>query len=169
MVERLDNSYPDNAAGSCSLLNVWNYSVFDNIEKLPLSRRKSRELAAQILFQIDFTRQPAEEALPLFAGQFRSHEDLGDFTTRLVRGVDEYRKDIDHRIEKYSEHWSLERISRVDCNILRMAIFEILWCPDIPPKVSINEAIELGKKYGTEKSGSFINGILDKISHTEER
>ncbi|MBW1678679.1 MAG: transcription antitermination factor NusB, partial [Deltaproteobacteria bacterium] len=119
---------------------------------MPISRRKSRELALQILYQIDFTNQPAKIALPLFLTHFCPNKNLDDFITRIVRGIEEYRKEIDRLLREYSEHWTLERMSRVDRNILRMAIYEILWCPDIPLKVSINEAIELGKKFSNEKS-----------------
>lgn len=137
--------------------------------KLTTSRRKARELALQILYQIELTNQPATDVLPLFFSHLCSHKNVGDFTNRLVQGVGQYRKEIDWLLKKYSEHWALERISPVDRNILRIGIFEILWCQDIPPKVSINEAIELGKKFGTEKSATFINGILDKISHSEKQ
>lgn len=130
------------------------------------SRRKSRELALQILFQSDFTQQPSPEALSLFVHGFHAEKELDDFTKQLVEGVEAHRLEIDELIREGSEHWSLERISRVDRSILRIAIFEILWCPDVPPKVSINEAIELAKKYSTEKSSSFINGILDRIAHS---
>jgi len=130
------------------------------------SRRKSRELALQILFQSDFTQQPSPEVLPLFVHEFHAQKELDNFTRQLVEGVDEHRPEIDEFIREGSEHWSLERISRVDRCILRIAIFEILWCPDVPPKVSINEAIELAKKFSTEKSSSFINGILDRIAHS---
>jgi N utilization substance protein B len=72
---------------------------------------------------------------------------------------------LDRLIEQYSEHWRLDRINLIERNILRMAIFELLFCEDIPHKVTINEAIDLGKRYGSEDSGGFINGILDRIQH----
>ncbi len=129
------------------------------------SRRKSRELALQILFLIDFSTLSAQETFPLFVKEFHKQRELDVFTRHLVEGVEKHRQEIDTLIRRISEHWSLKRISRVDRSILRMAIFEILWCPDIPSKVSINEAVELGKRYGTEKSSAFINGILDKVAH----
>lgn len=134
---------------------------------MSVGRRKAREQALQVLYQIDLTKQSTQEAFPLFHTYFLSHKDLDDFTTRLVKGVEQYREEIDGILKKYSEHWTLDRMSRIDHNILRVAVFELLWCPDIPPKVSINEAIELGKKFSTEKSSIFINGILDKVSHAE--
>ena len=129
-----------------------------------LSRRKSRELALQVLFIMDFSKLPASDTFLQFAEEFRDKKELDEFTKFLVEGVEEHKEAIDSLIRDHSEHWSLSRISRVDRSILRMAIFEILWCSDIPPKVSINEAIELGKRFGTEKSPSFINGILDRIA-----
>jgi len=84
---------------------------------------------------------------------------------RLALGVLEHCQEIDRLIEKYSENWRLVRMNIVDRTILRMAIFELLYCEEIPPKVTLNEAIELGKRYGSEDSGSFINGILDRIQN----
>ena len=75
----------------------------------------------------------------------------------------DHRQEIDRLIESHSEHWRLDRISVIDRNILRIAIFELLYCDEIPPKVTLNEAIDLGKRFGSEESGSFINGILDRI------
>jgi len=86
-----------------------------------------------------------------------------------VKGVYKHREEIDGLIKKYSEHWRLERMAIVDKNILRSAIFELMFCPDTPVKAILNEAIELGKKYGSEKSAPFINGILDKVSHQVSR
>jgi N utilization substance protein B len=85
------------------------------------------------------------------------------FFDRLVRGVQENRETIDTVIEQFSSNWKLSRMSCVDRNVLRIAVFELLFCADIPPKVSINEAIDVGKRFGTEESGAFINGILDSI------
>ena len=132
------------------------------------SRRKSRELALQILFSIDYSSVSAQEIFPLFVQSFRDNKELDAFTQHLVEGVEKHREAIDERIRRFSEHWSLKRISRVDGNILRIAIFEILWCPDIPANVSINEAVELGKRFGTEKTSAFINGILDRIAHEKQ-
>ncbi len=84
---------------------------------------------------------------------------------RLVLGVLEHRQKIDQLIEKYSENWRLDRMNIIDRAILRLAIFELLYCGEIPPKVTLNEAIELGKRFGSEDSGSFINGILDRIQN----
>jgi N utilization substance protein B len=82
---------------------------------------------------------------------------------RLIEGVTEHRNEIDSLIRQFSENWKMSRMSRVDRNVMRIAVYELLYCHDIPPKVSINEAIDIGKKYGTEDSGAFVNGILDSI------
>jgi N utilization substance protein B len=126
-------------------------------------RRKARERALQALFFADMCRYEAEEALQLFCTHFNPSEPILSFFTELTGGVVRHRGAIDKIIERFSKHWKLGRMSCVDRNILRLAVFEMLRCPDIPAKVSINEAIEIGKKFGTEDSGAFINGILDSI------
>ncbi|MDY6952796.1 MAG: transcription antitermination factor NusB, partial [Thermodesulfobacteriota bacterium] len=82
---------------------------------------------------------------------------------RLVEGVKVCQDEIDRLIERYSDNWKITRMSGVDRNLLRLAVYELLYCEDIPPRVSINEAIDIGKKFGTEHSSAFINGILDSI------
>ena len=84
---------------------------------------------------------------------------------RLVLGVLEHFPQLDRLIEQYSENWRLDRINMIDRNILRIALFELLYCEEIPPKVTMNEAIDLGKRFGSEDSGSFINGILDRVQN----
>lgn len=126
-------------------------------------RRKARENAVQILYEMDVTGANKEEALCAFSSSFKIPEKAYDFCLRLVTGVDAHRHELDALVDEYSENWRLDRMSRVDRNILRLATFEMLYCKDIPPKVTINEAVELGKKFGTEDSGPFINGILDAI------
>ena len=128
------------------------------------SRRKSRELALQILFELDTNQSDVQKAIDQFWKNFDYPEDLREFSERLVEGVAEHLEEIDRLIKKHAKNWSLSRIDRVDRNIMRAAIFELAHCPDIPPKVAINEAIELSKKFGSEKSPSFVNGILDKIA-----
>ncbi|MBN2468320.1 MAG: transcription antitermination factor NusB [Deltaproteobacteria bacterium] len=131
-----------------------------------VGRRKARELALQILYEVDLSKQSLPDVLSSFADHFHSRRALDEFTTRIVRGVTAHRDEIDRCLKECSENWTLGRMSAVDRNILRMAVFEILWCADIPRPVSINEAIELGKKFGNEKSAPFINGVLDKIGHS---
>jgi N utilization substance protein B len=127
------------------------------------SRRRSREMAIQVLYQVDMAQSDMGEALRLFCEHFEAPDAIRDFAVELANGVHQYREKIDGLIRRSSEHWRLERMSAVDRNILRLAIFELLYRADIPAKVSINEAVDLGKKYGSEDSGSFINGILDRI------
>ncbi len=102
-------------------------------------------------------------------GQLREHflsaEGEDEFARRIVQGVIQHRNEIDRMIEESSEHWRLDRMTIIDRNILRMAIFELLHCHDVPPKVTLNEAIDLGKRFGSEESGSFVNGILDRIQN----
>ena len=128
-------------------------------------RKKSREFALQVLYQLNITKQDVVTALTQFEEHFLSPEEADEFLRRLVQGVLEHCPELDRLIEQYSENWRLDRINLIDRNILRMALFELLYCEDIPPKVTINEAIDLGKRFGSEDSGSFINGILDRIQN----
>jgi N utilization substance protein B len=132
------------------------------------SRRKARECALQILYQLDMARSGVEEAIKAFWELQESvpPEDTKEFCEDLVRGAIEHSDEIDSLIEETSSHWKLGRMAVVDRNIIRMAVYEFLYRDDIPANVTINEAIELGKKFGTEESGAFINGILDKIAET---
>lgn len=129
------------------------------------TRRKSREIAIQILYQLEINETDIDDAVSTYWDAYDPSPDLKEFSSHILKGVFRHRKEIDALISKTSNHWSLRRMPPVDRSILRAAIFEILYCPDIPIKVSIDEAIELAKKYGTEKSSAFINGILDKIAH----
>jgi len=126
-------------------------------------RRKSREIALQVLYQTEVNPLDPQETLEAFRNHFAPSEEVRQFASRIVEGVSRHRKEIDRVIECHSEHWKLDRMDVVDRNILRMGVFEILYCDEIPRKVAINEAIELGKRFGSEESGAFINGILDKI------
>jgi transcription antitermination protein NusB len=128
-------------------------------------RRRSRELALQVLYQLDITKQDAIKAIAQSRDHFSEKEERDGFAERIVVGVLEHGQEIDRLIEQYSENWRLDRMSMIDRNILRMALFELLYCEDIPPKVTLDEAIELGKRYGSGDSGSFINGILDRIQN----
>ena len=133
------------------------------------NRRKSRELAIQALFFMDMTDRFTEEKLSLFCDNFLPAAQVRPFFLHLVRGVSTARAEIDALIERFSSHWKISRMSGVDRNVLRVAVFEMLCCQDIPSKVSINEAIDLGKKFGTEESGAFVNGILDSIRLAMEK
>lgn len=127
------------------------------------NRRKARELATQILFYLEFNPVEPDEVFDLICENFNSPESIRPFSKKLVCGVCENIEHLDRLIRQSSKNWRLERMSVVDRNILRLGTFEILFMEDIPPKVSIDEAVELGNKYGTEESGAFINGVLDNI------
>ena len=131
-------------------------------------RRQSRELALQALYFIDTRSGDPADGLALFHRNFTPPRKARDFMNQLVQGVSARREAIDGIIERYSEHWKVFRMPRVDRNVIRMAVFEMFWQADIPSSVSINEAIDLGKKYGTDESGAFINGILDRIRKAME-
>jgi len=126
-------------------------------------RRQARELALKVLFHMEFNPGDPEEVFHLICENFGSPGSTIPFSRELVLGVCKNKEDVDRLIRRSSENWRLERMSYVDRCILRLGVFEILFMEDIPPKVSIDEAVELGKKYGTEDSGAFINGILDNI------
>ena len=128
-------------------------------------RHKARRLALQFLYLIDSTGEGLETALERFKSAFGLDPKLAEFFMRLIKGVTDKMEDLDGIIESRSHNWRLARMSRVDRNILRLAVFEMTFSRDVPDKVAINEAIELAKDFGTEESGSFINGILDSIRH----
>ena len=126
-------------------------------------RRRAREIALQVLYQLDIVPADPQEALTLYFENFHPSEKTREFCRRLVEGVCQEQGEIDRLIEENAENWTLKRMAVVDRNILRLATFELLNCPDIPFKASLNEAIELAKKFGNDDSSSFINGILDQI------
>jgi transcription antitermination factor NusB len=129
-------------------------------------RTKAREFALQILYQIDITRDQCEATLNNFwqaHGEDEIDDDVCRFTGELVKGVVENLGLIDEKISQYAANWELNRMAVVDRNILRLTGFELLFRDDIPPKVAINEGVELAKKYSDINAGKFVNGILDKI------
>lgn len=137
-------------------------------------RRQSRELVLQALYQADFHNFEAETTLREFwrtrsiddadIGFQRLDPETVGFAKFLFDGVMARLAEIDGIIEKHSQHWRLGRMNRIDRNILRLGVFELLTLEDVPTKVVIDEAIEIGKKYGSGDSGAFINGILDPIA-----
>ncbi len=128
-----------------------------------IKRRRSRESALQVLYQWDVDRQDGKSKAHPFRQIGGLPRDDDAFSDRIVEGVIEHHEEIDRLIERYSENWRLDRIAPIDRTLLRIAIYELLYCEEIPPKVALNEAVDLGKEYGSEDSGSFINGILDRI------
>jgi N utilization substance protein B len=127
------------------------------------TRRQARELAMQALFYMDIRKDASEETLENFYGCFCSSKKSKPFFRKLVNGVLETKDQIDALVERFSQNWNISRMSCVDRNVMRIAVYEMLYCDDIPPKVSINEAVDIGKKFGTQESGAFINGIMDSI------
>ena len=126
-------------------------------------RRHARELALQALYFLEEQNGDPEQALDLFCRNFMPPRKSLAFFLELVRGVQQTRATIDRIVETYSDNWKVFRMPRVDRNVIRVAVYEMLWIDDIPPKVSINEAIDIGKRFGSDDSGAFINGILDRI------
>jgi N utilization substance protein B len=127
------------------------------------SRRKARELAVQLLYQNDLAKMDPEEAMNLFWEHFPVEMEVREFCTQLVLGTLDRLAVIDELLSEASENWSLNRMSVVDRNILRLATYELLDRLDIPPSVSLNEAIEIAKKYSTPDAAMFINGVLDRV------
>ncbi|HEX9442569.1 MAG TPA: transcription antitermination factor NusB [Candidatus Binatia bacterium] len=127
-------------------------------------RRKGRELAVQALYQVEVTADASARAVELFLDHFEGGAEAKEFARRLIAGVMEHRQEIDPLVERSAENWRLERMSKVDLVILRLATFELLFCPDIPKNVSLDEAIEIGKRFGSADSSNFINGVLDKVA-----
>ena len=125
-------------------------------------RRKSREYALQMLYQYDVSHQSAGLAEGFWADK-EVPENIKEFADSIVDGVIENVDLIDDKIRLSASNWSIDRMAVVDRNILRMAVFELFYIKDIPVKVTINEAIEIAKRFGEEESGSFVNGILDRI------
>lgn len=133
-------------------------------------RRDGREAAVQFLYQSDSNQTPLEEALATFwmlrsgpDGTSPTPEKTRMFAENLIRGVAAERAAIDAKIQSFAQNYQLHRIAAVDRNILRIGIYEMLHCPEVPPVVAINECIEIAKKFGSDDSGRFVNGILDRL------
>ncbi len=126
-------------------------------------RRSSRELALKFLYQFELNKGDLDEQIRLFLEQNSSQEDVENFMKELVVSLIDKMEEIDEIIQKFSDHWILDRMTVIDRNILRMGTCELLFNFPTPPKVVINEAIDIAKKYGNEDSPEFINGILDKV------
>jgi transcription antitermination protein NusB len=131
---------------------------------LTARRTRARERALQALYQIDVAAEGIDDALAAFWRSFEPVEqEVRVLAEELVRGVAQHRRQVDEAIEEASSNWRLDRMPRVDRNVLRLAAYELLRT-GVPVKVVINEAIELGKKFGSESSGAFVNGVLDRIA-----
>lgn len=130
-----------------------------------MKRRKAREYALQILFQLDIRKEkPSAAVLRHFWAEYEPDEEVKAFSEEIVKGTYKHIAKINELLHQCAKNWSLDRMAVVDRNVLRMAVYEILYRIDIPTSVTINEAIEIAKKYGTDESGSFVNGILDRAA-----
>lgn len=131
------------------------------------ARRVARQRALQALYQLDMSPGTAAEALEsawAAEEEARREPESVRFASELVEGVLAHREEIDRIIEQHSHNWRLDRMSRIDRNVLRLGVFELKYRPDIPRRVSLNEAVELGKSFGTEESSAFVNGLLDRVA-----
>lgn len=153
------------------------------IKKTVRKRTRSREFALQVLYQVDMTHEALEPILEDFwkdrtdvilsnkekeiIENDKKDPDIRKYAETLVRGAVSMLAEIDKMIERYAEHWTIDRMAFVDRNILRLSAYEIVYLEEIPIKVAINEAVELAKRYGESDSPKFVNGILDKIAKTE--
>ncbi len=125
------------------------------------SRRRSRELALQLLYQYELTKAVPEDMEAHFEEWQSANEDVQSFADRLLRGTLDHAAEIDLQLEEQTSHWRLDRLAAVDRNILRLALYELIHQPETPPAVVIDEAIEIAKKFGAEGSARFVNGVLD--------
>jgi transcription antitermination factor NusB len=131
-------------------------------------RSIARECALKILYQMEMTRRPAQQAAKDFWEQEPDHADeIRSFSEQIVDGVGLNQEAIDLKIAEYATNWQVKRMAVIDRNVLRMGVYELKYASGIPPKVAINEAVELVKKFGDIESSKFVNGILDKIHKKE--
>lgn len=132
-------------------------------------RSKAREVVVHILYQVEISKADYKEAFRSYLESYPQKQEVIDFSLMLIGGVIENLTTLDSLIKKYVKNWEIERMAVIDRNILRMAAFEIIFLEEIPPKVSINEAIELAKRFGDIDSPRFVNGVLDKIYKMESK
>jgi N utilization substance protein B len=132
------------------------------------SRRAAREAALKVLYGCEVGKQECEAAIEHVLAEAELDQESQEFVRELVRGVLEKQQEIDVRIEGLSHDWALQRQACVDRNVMRIAVFELLYCPGIPSAATINEAVELVKKYSTADSGRFVNGVLGALADALE-
>ena len=128
------------------------------------ARRSGREAALQMLFQMEGSGASAEQVTALFWRNFEAEPEGREYADAIVRGVGEHLATLDQHITQASAHWRLERMARVDRNILRLGAWELAYRPDVPRAVILDEAIELSKAFGTDDSSAFVNGVLNKVA-----
>lgn len=127
-------------------------------------RTKARYLCLQFLYQLDLRGTEVLDEMESFLATNGKSRSVREYASRLISGCIEHWQEIDQKIEKVAQNWTVSRMAVVDRNILRIAIYEMCYIKETPAKVAINEAIEMGKKFSTENSGAFINGILDNLA-----
>jgi N utilization substance protein B len=132
-------------------------------------RHEARQWAVQFLFQRDFNAGDIESALADFWQDKKSGDKARLFAEELIQGVESKKDELDGLIRKYAEHWDVKRMGAVDRNVMRVALYEMSYRPDIPPVVSINEAVEIAKDLSGVESGKFVNGILDRARKEQDR
>jgi len=132
-------------------------------------RRKAREAAIQMLYQMDMAAVDAPVAIRLYWGTLAGNDGAREFADDLVLGLAAASERVDALIRQVSKHWRLERMARVDRNIIRLAVYELAERPEIPRRVTLNEAIELAKRFGDENSPAFVNGVLDRIADAVQK
>ena len=131
-------------------------------------RTLAREHALKILYQFDITKRPIEAVVESYwEAEETKDKEIIIYANLLAQGVSGHIKDIDHKISDYATNWQIRRMAIIDRNVMRIGLYELQHAVDIPPKVAINEAVELAKKYGDLESSKFVNGILDKIHKKE--
>ena len=134
-----------------------------------IGRRRTRELIVQFLFQNDFNPEPLDDALPQFWDDKKISEKEKIFAEKLIFGVIKNKESLDKKMSDYADNWKSERLGSVDRVVIRIALFEILHCDDVPPIVSINEAVHFANDLSSFKSGKFVNGILDRVLNDIDR
>ncbi|MBI5644115.1 MAG: transcription antitermination factor NusB [Deltaproteobacteria bacterium] len=132
-------------------------------------RRKARETALQVLYRMDIAEGVNSEAYESELEGLAPGTEARRYSDALIKGILDKKAEIDSTIESHSDNWTIDRMGIVDRNILRVAVYELKYSPDVPYKVIIDEAIELAKRFGSEDSGAFINGIIDKIRRSLEK
>jgi N utilization substance protein B len=132
-------------------------------------RTKAREYALQMLYQVDLTHTTAESSIQDFWAYRHAPQEIQTFATHLVQGTLSRLEELDRVIASHANNWEIARMAVVDRNILRMGAYELLYVDEVPPKVCLNEAVELAKRLGAEESSKFVNGILDTIHKTHAR
>ncbi len=128
------------------------------------ARHRGREAALQMLFQLEASAAEPEQVIVLFWKSFEADPDGREYANAALRGFAEHAAEVDARITKASENWRLERMARVDRNVLRLATWELVYKGDVPRAVILDEAVELAKTFGTDESKSFVNGVLSKVA-----